>query len=184
MTDELGRRLGEARIPFSRIDGAPGGPSHVVEANRFKRGETKVLLMGIRCAQAHSFANCSNLIIGSLEWSYGSFSQAMGRVYRLNSPKDVKVYVILNKDSIDEMMFDKVATKRDAATIVMVGEMVDSEFKNVSAGEVFAEHFLSFDEDSADAKSEEECEKDWPKLLNRLGASNCKKWKDVEMSCT
>lgn len=181
MTDELAGRLSEAGITYSRIDGK--AKHHVIEANRFKRGETRVLLMGIKCAQAHSFANCRNLIIGSLEWSYGSFNQAMGRIYRLNSPDDVRVYVILNKDSIDEMMFDKVATKRDAATIVLHGKMVDSGFKSVSTGEIFAEHFLAFDEDTVVSKSEEDCEDEWPKLLNKLGASNCKKWKEVEVSC-
>lgn len=175
---EIAERLDEAGIAYSRIDSTTGN-RHAEEANAFKRGDTQVMLMGIKCAQAHSFKDCRCLIIGSLEWSYGSFNQAMGRVFRLNSPKDVEVFVILHKDSIEEMMFDRLATKRDAATIVLHGQPIPRDFKSVTASEVFAEHVTTFDED-AETEDEEETERaEWPGIKTRLEASG-KNWLALE----
>ena len=76
------------------------------------------MFMGIKCAMGHSFPDCPNLIIGSLEYSYGSLHQAKGRVDRVNSKKPATVYCVLNSASIEELMFDVVATKQDSATSV------------------------------------------------------------------
>ena len=179
MSEELGSRLMDANVPYSRIDGTTSD-SHVSESNAFKRGDTKVMLMGIKCAQAHSFSSCRNLIIGSVEWSYGSFNQAMGRVYRLNSPQDVNIWVILHKDSIEEMMFDKLATKRDAATICLHGKPLPREFRSVKASEVFAEHFCSFDE-SAECQDEADTEENWWLLRDKL-EETVKKYKLQEVA--
>ena len=151
-TTELIKRLGEAGIQCSRIDSESS--NHVREANNFKNGKTKVLAFGAKCAVGHSFKDCNNMIIGSFEWSYGAFHQAMGRVYRLNSTKDVNIKVLLNKDTIEEAMFDKLADKRDAATICLLGEYVPSDFKEGDASEVFAEHFLDFDSEKVDTEPE------------------------------
>lgn len=166
---EIAARLDEAGVPYSLID-ATTGARHASEANAFKRGDTKVLLMGIKCAQAHSFKDCKYLIIGSLEWSYGSFNQATGRIFRLNSPNDVEVFVILHKDSIEEMMFDRLATKRDAATICLHGKPIPRDFKSVTAAEVFAEHFTSFDEDASTENESYNEANEWLPLKNKLEA--------------
>jgi hypothetical protein len=163
---EIGLRLDQAGIAYSRIDSERS--NHAREANKFKKKETPVLLMGAKCAQAHSFPNCSNLIIGSIEWSYGAFHQALGRVYRLNSPKDVNIKVILNKDSIEESMFDKLADKRDAATICLEGQYVPSDYKSGDINEVMADHFLSFDSERIDTESELETELKWSNLRAKL----------------
>ena len=78
MSSEIAKRLEACGISYSRIDGTV--TDHAFEASQFKNGKTQVMLMGIKCAQSYSFHQCSNLIIGSLEWSYGSFAQAKGRV--------------------------------------------------------------------------------------------------------
>jgi len=179
---EIADRLDEAGIKYSRIDATVR--NHVREANAFKRGEVKVMLMGIKCAQAHSFVNCQNLIIGSLEWSYGSFNQAMGRIFRLNSPKDVNVFVILNKDSIEDLMFDKMADKRDAATICLYGEMVPSDFKSVGIDEIMADHIGTFDpNEDLNLPDESELEAEqWGKLKSRLAVQSDMKLDTTELS--
>jgi SNF2 family DNA or RNA helicase len=108
------------------------------------------------------------MIIGSFDWSYGAFHQAMGRVYRLNSTKDVNIKVLLNQDTIEEAMFDKLADKRDAATICLLGEYVPADFKEGSASEIFAEHFLSFDSERVDTEPEIKMEAKWQKLKGKL----------------
>jgi hypothetical protein len=167
MTDEIEKRLGECGVKTSRIDGSV--KDHALEAAKFKRGDTQVLLMGINCAQAHSFEQCRNLIVGSLEWSYGKFSQALGRIYRLTSPQDVNVYVILHKNSIEELMFDKLGTKEDAATICLHGKRVPRDVNMVDAQEILAEHVTGWESlDKGIEVYEADNEEMWPQLRDRF----------------
>ena len=127
------------------------------------------MLMGIKCAQGHSFDGCPNLIIGSLEWSYGSLHQAKGRVWRLTSKRPVKVWCVLHKNSIEELLFDRVATKQDAATICLRGMRVPRDFMPVDAAEVLAEHVVDYEQ--ADTRNELHCETLWPELRTQLIAA-------------
>ena len=164
--DEIRKRLDLADVSYSMIRGdVKDQPS---QAARFKRGETMVMLMNIFCAQAHSFENCKHMIIGSLEWSYGKFAQACGRIHRINSPEDVDVNVILHEHTIEELLFEKVGTKEDAATICMKAEHSNSDAKPVDPSELLAEHFENFSSGNHDVMDEEECERQWPDLMNKL----------------
>jgi SNF2 family DNA or RNA helicase len=164
--NEIRKRLEMSGVSYSMIRGDVKDQPQ--QAAMFKRGETKVMLMNIFCAQAHSFENCKHLIIGSLEWSYGKFAQACGRVHRINSPEDVDVTVILHENTIEELLFEKVATKEDAATICMKAEHSNNEEKPVDPSELLAEHFESFTTGNHDIMDEEECERQWPELMAQL----------------
>lgn len=167
-SDEISNRLTSVGITHSRIDSTVLAKHHAAEANRFKSGAAKVCLMGIKCAQAYSFDACPNLIIGSLEWSYGALHQAKGRVYRLTSPKAVRVWVVLHSNSIEEALFDRVATKQDAATICLRGERLPRDFKTLDAAEVLARHIIEYDTEEDTAVCESECESQWPELAKAL----------------
>lgn len=173
-SSELARRLASAGVTISRIDSTVGPALHTAEANRFKRGDSRVMLMGIKCAQAHSFDRCSNLIVGSLEWSYGSLHQAEGRVWRLTSPKPVKVWVVLHERSFEEIMFDRVAMKQDSATMCLHGKRVPNDFKTMDAAEILAEHVINFNQKGV-TLSETECETQWPTLRKQLLLANTNK---------
>jgi SNF2 family DNA or RNA helicase len=167
MTNELQERLAEGGVKYSRIDGTMS--DHALEASKFKDGKTQVMLFSINCAQAYSFEQCKNLIVGSLEWSYGKFNQALGRVFRLNSPEDVNVYVVLHKNSIEELMFDKVGTKEDAATICLHGKRVPREVRSTDAMEVLAEHVTGWDKLEKGIESHEaEVLAQWAPLKERF----------------
>ena len=164
--DELRRRLEMADVSYSMIRGDV--KDQPAEAFNFKQGLTKVMLMNISCAQAHSFENCKHMIIGSMDWSYGKFAQACGRIHRINSPEDVDVTVILHEHTIEELLFEKVATKKDAATICMEAEHSNHDAKPVDPSELLAEHFENFSSDGVDVMDEEECERQWPELMNKM----------------
>lgn len=167
-SEEIAARLSESGVPLARIDSTIPAELHTAEANRFKKGDARVMLMGIKCAQGHSFDQCPNLIIGSLEWSYGTLHQAKGRVWRLTSPKPVKVWCVLHKGTIEELLFDRVAMKQDAATICLRGQRVARDFRVMDPSEVLAEHVVNFDHASAEVMSEVECESQWPELRRQL----------------
>jgi len=164
----LATRLNDAGIPVARIDSTVAPELHAAEAARFKKGTARVMLMGIKCAQGHSFDQCPNLIIGSLEWSYGTLHQAKGRVWRLTSPKPVKIWCVLHQNTIEELLFDRVATKQDAATLCLQGRRVPRDFQRLDANEIIAEHIVNFDAGDGEILSESECESQWPELRKKL----------------
>lgn len=163
--DEIEGRLNVAGISTARIDSTVS--NHSAQASLFKSKQAQVMLMGIKCAQAYSFSQCSNLIIGSLEWSYGSFQQALGRAYRLNSKKHINCHVVLHRDSIEELLYDKVAQKRDAATLCLHGEPVDVADTEDSR-DALANHIAKYDGHNEHYDNEETIEQKWGEQRERL----------------
>jgi len=167
----LGDALGDPRL-IARIDSTHTADHHSGEAERFKKGKARVLLMGIKCAASHSFSRCPNAIIASLEYSYGPFHQAKGRVDRVNSEFPVTIYCILHRGTIEETMFDVVATKQDAATICLHGQRVPRDFKPVDMQEILAESMTATEaEGDATGPAEDDLEARWPELRERLKVS-------------
>ena len=142
ITDCIATLLEQCGIPYSRIDSTMPPRKAATQASNFKQGKSRVMLMGIKCAQAYSFDQCDRLIIGSLEYSYGSFEQAKGRIDRITS-RTSKIYCVLVQASIEETLFDSVATKQDAAAICLLGQRVPRNFKPVDFGEILAQSINS-----------------------------------------
>lgn len=166
LTDTIQQRLVDAGIPIARIDSTVTADEHAKQANLFKAGKARVMLMGIKCAASHSFDQCRFEIIGSIEYSPGPFNQAKGRIDRVNSRPDVQIYCILHKGTIEEVMFDLVATKDDAATICLKGQRVPREFKPVDPAEIMATAFNAFD--LTGSTPESQCESKWPDLCKAI----------------
>lgn len=165
----LQRKLVEAGVRVARIDSTLSPDQHTAQANLFKQKKADVMLMGIKCANAHSFPQCWNLIIGSLEYTYGSFEQAVGRVYRVTTPNAVNIWCVLHRNSIEEIMFDTVATKGDAATICLQGRRVPRDYKPTDLSEVLAINFEQFMKgEIAGLPDEAECEAQWPAIKKAL----------------
>jgi hypothetical protein len=158
--------LKEAGITCARIDSKTSG-KHSREANKFIAGEVPVMLMGIKCAAAHSFSQCSNLIISSIEWSNGVFTQAIGRVDRINSPKPPTIYVILYRHSIEEVMYDMMTMRNDAATLCIMGKRPDPAHY-VDMDEILAQSIVQWQESNSDSHDEAEYETEWTQLRKEI----------------
>lgn len=139
ISNTIANLLEQAGITYSRIDSTVSPDNHSTQSNWFKDKKTDVMLMGIKCAVGYSFPACPNMIITSLEWSYGSKEQAEGRVFRVNSQFPVNIWCILHAATIEELMFDKVATKKDAATICLHGERMPVDFKPIDMNELISQ---------------------------------------------
>jgi hypothetical protein len=110
--------------------------------------------------------------VGSLEWSYGTLNQAQGRVWRLTSPKPVKIWVVLHENTVEELLFDRVAVKQDAATLCLHGTRVPRDFKTLDSSEVLAEHIVNYNAGDGEILSESECELQWHELRQQLVIAN------------
>ena len=115
-------KLSASSLRFGRIDSTVNPDNNPAVAAAFQRGELDVLMLGIKCAYGYSFPACDTIHVASLEWSWATFAQAVGRVWRVNSQRPVHAYVYLLRGTIEERMFDTVCAKQSAATLALYGE--------------------------------------------------------------
>ena len=167
-TNSLQAALRDARVLVSRIDSTIPADQHSRQSNLFKAKRTQVMLMGMKCAVAHSFSECPNMVIGSLEYSWGSLDQARGRIDRVNSKCDRMIYCVLHQHSIEEIIFDTVGTKSDSSAICLQGKRVPRDFKPVDMSEVLAQAITDFKDTGMD---ERQCEAQWPRLRDSFSAN-------------
>jgi hypothetical protein len=143
---------------------------HAYQANLFKSGRARILMLGIKCAAAHSFDDAQNLIVGSLEYSFGTWEQARGRIDRVTNKTVKNIYCILHQNSIEEVQFEIVSIKGDAANLCLRGKRVPRDFKPVDSSEILATALDRFD--LSGATSEIECESQWPILRKNLSSTS------------
>jgi SNF2 family DNA or RNA helicase len=162
LSDTIQDKLVDAGIPVARIDSTIAAEQHAHQAGLFKSGKARVMIMGLKCAASHSFDDCYHEIIGSIEYSPGPLNQATGRIDRVTNKRKKKIYCILHSKSIEEIMFDVVAVKDDAATICLKGQRIPRSFKPVDPAELMATAIDAFD--MTGTTPEIDCEKKWPEL--------------------
>lgn len=162
LSNTIQHKLAEAGVRIARIDSTVPADQHAYQANLFKSGKADVLLLGLKCAAAYSFDECEYEAIGSIEWSPGPKKQAEGRIDRVTNKVEKTIYCILFENTIEEVMFDTVATKDDAATICLKGMRIPRDFVPVDGSSILAEAIERFD--IRTAVQESECDKQWPKL--------------------
>lgn len=165
-TNTIASLLRQANVPYARIDSTVHPAYHAKEANLFREKRVPFQLMGIKCAMGYSFPDCENSIIGSLEYSYGTFGQGCGRNDRVNSTKPAKIHVVLHSHSIEETQYDVVATKEDAATICLLGRRVPREFHPVEASELLAKSLEKFE--TIRTIKEDSLRMKWPALRDQF----------------
>lgn len=161
-------KLGDCGIPTARIDSTVPPKRHSRESNRFKQGGARVMFMGIKCAQSYSFSLCPNIIIMSLEYTSGSLEQALGRVYRVDSKQPVNAYLLLHKNSIEQVMRQTVWNKADSATLVLRGKRVSRDFVAVTAGQLIAASLNAYDPSRQGLEDEDDLLCKWPTLQRML----------------
>ena len=167
-TDTLVSKLSEAGVAVARIDSTHEAEQHAYQANLFKLGRAQVMAMGIKCAAAYSFDACQNLIIGSLEYSWGTFAQACGRIDRVTNSVVKNIYCILHENSIEEIQYETVGLKGDAANLCLRGRRIPRDFKPVDGSEILAKALDRFD--LSGSTPESKCEANWPKLRKSIAS--------------
>ena len=83
-------------------------------------------------------------------------------------PKPVEVTVILNENTIEETIFDRVAQKQDAATICLHGQRVPHNIIQMDADDILAHHVVNWRAGNGSPKAETQCESEWPALKAAL----------------
>jgi hypothetical protein len=131
------------------------------------------MLAGVECmAEGHSFHRCRNAILVCYSWAMDKFLQAIDRIYRLNSPDDVNVYVVICEGTIDRKLEAMTQEKTDAAELVLDGHLLGENPSEVNLHEFLRIAHKEFDSLSANATVDErKLVKEWPTLRAKLAAA-------------
>src|SRR5580698_2927767 len=180
--DVFSARLNEAGVKHLMLDGRISQRRRGELARLFKRGcpravdeglidrasECPVLLAGQECmAELHSFNYCNNVILTAYSWAYDKFEQFINRAHRLNSPWTVNVWSIICDGSIDRRLEGGIHEKKDAAELVLDGNLLGEHSTEVNLFELLdiARRELK----SVKTSDEDELEQSWPLLRAALG---------------
>lgn len=167
----LGRRLNQAGVPFDILDGdIPAGKRGQL-ATMFKRGlpnAKPVMLAGLKAmGEGWSFSKCNNVILIAFDWAWDLFDQAIKRVYRLDSIKDVNIWSIVADGTIDLRLDALRQEKGESTELVLDGELMGEQAEEVDIRELLKLAYEEFK--NATVFDEQQLEQDWPRLKLKLG---------------
>lgn len=110
-TDVLADHLEKSHLPFSRVDSSTPTETLADQARRFNDGETKVMLMGLKSAQAVSFPEATVSMFLSYPFTPGVWVQSLGRIDRVNSLENKRHNMLYNAGSL-ELTILKIITQK------------------------------------------------------------------------
>jgi len=103
--------------------------NHIKE---FKHGDTQVLLAGIQTLKlGHSLPEVQSLVINGLAWDYESYYQAISRIHRINSEKNVDIFIYLTNNTVDTKMWNLINEKQTSSNLALDGSMLLAESEEV-----------------------------------------------------
>jgi SNF2 family DNA or RNA helicase len=127
-TDTVSRRLRLMSIPHLICDGRENYDARGAMALQFRNGGVPVLLAGeSSMGYGHDFPNLSNIILPSQDWAMDLREQAISRGHRLAGTKDVNLYALICRGSIDEPIEDLLNEKAATALRVLDADDTDDE---------------------------------------------------------
>lgn len=101
-----------------------GGLSHIEKNNRIKEFEKKaqVMISTDTGAEGLNLQFCNNLINYDLPWNPMAVEQRIGRLDRIGQKKDIYIYNLATKDTMEEHVVDLIINKMCCIGLVM-GEL-------------------------------------------------------------
>jgi len=179
--DTLSARLHEAGVKHLVMDGRitqkwrgelarlfkQGCPRAMREGLITRHSEYPVILAGVECmAELHSFNLCNNVILTAYSWAFDKFEQFINRAHRLNSPWPVNVWSVICDGSIDRKLEAGIHEKKDAAELVLDGQLLGETPEEVNLHELLRTAQSEFRR--VKTSDEIELEKGWLKLCTNL----------------
>lgn len=167
-SQSLYNMLCQAGVKVVMLDGNTSPAKRGQYSKAFKRREYSVLIGGIQSmGEGHSWDQCSNLFLPSLEWAFDKNRQAEDRVHRLTSKKPVTIYSFVTEGSIDQRLFSLYQEKGESSSLALDGSLFSDHVEELSLGQLLNEAIAAFDSDT-NTMDEAIIERDWQALKGRL----------------
>lgn len=110
------------------------------KVTQFVEGDAQVLCAGVSAMRlGHNLDVASTVVLVGLPWDHASLVQFEGRVWRLTSPRQVNVYVVMTRGSLDERKWKLLQDKGAAADIALDGQLIDKPEPPVNWQQVLEE---------------------------------------------
>jgi SNF2-related domain/Helicase conserved C-terminal domain len=191
--DVLSARLHESGVRHITLDGRTNPLKRGPLAAQFKLGPPNaltlhaprsllpapipVMLAGVECmSEGHSFNLCSNVILLAYSWAMDKLLQAINRIWRLNSLKDVHVWGILCDGTTDRILEGNIHEKTDASELVLDGHLLGDNPSEINLAELLQIAEKELAAMAADGLVDERIlEQDWPALRSQLALA-ARRW--------
>lgn len=158
-------RLNEAGVSHAVLDGCVRPELRGEMASEFKERKFAVLIAGIESmSEGHSFEQCSHLILPSLVWAMDKNLQAIDRVHRLTSRRDVTIYTFVTENTIDVLLESRFQEKKDSAQLAIDGRLFAEDHQEINLAQLLSETIENFDP-TAPTFDEQGIENEWEASL-------------------
>lgn len=112
--DRIMKALAEEGVKAASIDGRVSGPARIPIIDAFQKGDTEILVCGIRAASEGLTLTASHTVIFvELDWHPGKHLQAQDRTHRIGQAEAVTVYYLVVMGSIEERIAKMIDSKRE-----------------------------------------------------------------------
>lgn len=167
-TDELARHLDVAHVPHLTLDGRSAPKKRAPLAQQIKEQKVPIALAGVdSMAEGHSFPLVNNVIVLAYSWSMDKMLQLVERAHRLDSVRDLNIYILICDRSMDVRQAADFSEKNDAAELVLDGKLISKTVQEMTPDELLAIAEREFDQ-STNTIDENALAADWPALKSEL----------------
>lgn len=114
--------LKAAGIAFFRITGSTPKETRVSLVNRFNEGETPVFLVSLKAGGTGLNLTGADVVVHyDPWWNLAAQNQATDRAHRIGQTRQVTVYKLITKDTIEEKILELQEAKQDLADAILTG---------------------------------------------------------------
>ena len=169
--DALHALLKEAGVWVTHLDGRTTPARRAKLAREFKDKQYSAMVAGTHSmGEGHSFDDCPNLIMPSLDWAYDRNTQFVDRVWRMTSKKPINVYTLITTGSIDEYLLELFKEKEDSSQLALDGALTAID-KDESSVCLLLEKAIKGYKSNAHTLPEAAFEAEWPAQRTRLATA-------------
>lgn len=108
--DVLSKMLTEKKIPHAIVNGKTEDKEVIFE--QAEKSERFVLLINAACSVGYELPSFGVVLFASLSYSFVDYSQAQGRVLRINALKKNLYIIMLTEGSVDEAVWESIGNKK------------------------------------------------------------------------
>ena len=123
----IAERLRAEKIGFFMLTGATSKEERVRLVERFQAGEAPVFLISLKAGGVGLNLTAADIVIHfDPWWNLAAQNQATDRAHRIGQTRDVSVFKLIAKGTIEERIVEMQESKRDLAESVLGGEIVSA----------------------------------------------------------
>ena len=127
MLEIIGKRLGAEKLSYLTLTGSTSKEERERLVRRFQAGEADVFLISLKAGGVGLNLTAADVVIHyDPWWNTAAQDQATDRAHRIGQRRDVNVFKLIAKDTIEERILQMQEAKRGLAESVLSGEGVKS----------------------------------------------------------